>query len=1059
MSIKNYLFEIEIGNTPESYDVAIVSIAKGGGIGELNQIPLNVFGFDFEILDDLDLEKGFDIYSQDDKTIIFIVTVGERNVLNSLTGNLQSAFTTYLNKLSNKKIWLPLMGTGVGELSFEDSYLSTEKVLYEYEDYIKKYNCQITISFPKTSEAQKLYNSIAFKFDRLNKIEAENKNAIDNLEWVKDTLQIIQSKFKVSFYLVGTHWGNEDQSKRFYEEQIWENGYENGSFYDIVNEVKVGDVLIVKSTFAKDKKSILRIKAFGIVSVNPINGRELQVDWVNILEESYDIEGLGHYRNTISTINQDDLLPILMFMGSKNLEFLFYDIQLSKEVTTIAGLISDADIGEDYLDISKDTNAFARVMAAKSFEPPLAIALLGKWGSGKSFFMRKLKEDIQLLSKTNPQKGFCEAIAHIHFNAWSYMDANLWASIVTRIFEALDEYIKGTDLTKDEKNLIDEKLFLKLTLSKEELNDLKNKKESLTQRINLLEEEKTTLKKELQDRIDIIKKKTLLDIVKKVDEEFKVQEKIEDTLNKNPTFVNSVEKFEKIVPREYWENPTIFYNELKSIYTFLKAFFQRKKRLTNLLWFVVFSSLIIFILFFNNIVNLLLSWQDFTISTQYWLKITIIGGVFTRIIDTYLKLKKQIAPFWKIKEDYEAEKTNAIFELEQEEKALRLEIENYKEEIIQIDQQINNNKELIASIEFRIHNTLSTEALYTFIEKRANSEDYKKHLGIVSLIRKDFEILSGLLTGHHSELVTIAESQEFKELFRDKKPLERIILYIDDLDRCPEERVVEVLEAVNLLMAFPLFVVVVGIDPEWVTNALLKKHYLQFTGHIGKNKEKEKAIKVNKASIYLEKIFQIPFHLKSANTDNVKTMIRTLGNLQPKLIDINTINNTSKKSENKANDEKIVSNIKIDDVVKTPPVFLHKKNTLEALRFTENEILLLENMSGIIGNNPRVIKRFVNIYRVIKAHEDFTLNDYDEKEQITISFLLALAVGKYNYYLKPFEGYIDIPQYKTHTLTNLKTDLSLVYKEIENNEKLLSITFEQFNKHYQFIKRFTFNNI
>ena len=58
---------------------------------------------------------------------------------------------------------------------------------------------------------------------------------------------------------------------------------------------------------------------------------------------------------------------------------------------------------------------------------------------------------------------------------------------------------------------------------------------------------------------------------------------------------------------------------------------------------------------------------------------------------------------------------------------------------------------------------------------------------------------------------------EYREISEEfEKPLERIILYIDDLDRCPEERVVEVLEAVNLLMAFPLFIVIVGVDPRWV---------------------------------------------------------------------------------------------------------------------------------------------------------------------------------------------------------------------------------------------------
>ena len=55
--------------------------------------------------------------------------------------------------------------------------------------------------------------------------------------------------------------------------------------------------------------------------------------------------------------------------------------------------------------------------------------------------MRKLKEQITKLSANKADGIYCEGIAHIHFNAWSYMDSNLWASIVTKLFEELNEYI------------------------------------------------------------------------------------------------------------------------------------------------------------------------------------------------------------------------------------------------------------------------------------------------------------------------------------------------------------------------------------------------------------------------------------------------------------------------------------------------------------------------------------------------------------------------------------------------------------------------------------------
>jgi hypothetical protein len=42
--------------------------------------------------------------------------------------------------------------------------------------------------------------------------------------------------------------------------------------------------------------------------------------------------------------------------------------------------------------------------------------------------------------------------------------------------------------------------------------------------------------------------------------------------------------------------------------------------------------------------------------------------------------------------------------------------------------------------------------------------------------------------------------------------LSRIILHVDDLDRCPPHVVVDVLQAVHLLLCFPLFTVIVAVD-------------------------------------------------------------------------------------------------------------------------------------------------------------------------------------------------------------------------------------------------------
>lgn len=1076
--------QIKLGASPKEADVAIVSINSGGTVGELNQIVLNEYGFDKSILKKLNLGKGFDLIQLNGKAILFVVTVGIGNPINNLNENLKQAIAFHIQTLTNKKIWIPLMATGAGKLSYNESLRITLSVLENLKELITKSDCQFIISLPDDKKGKILYDQIKeSKLESLNIDSTINNNP-------KDVNNVIE-QLNANYYFVGVDWEGNNQTERFYKQGIWETGYDD-RLTGIIKNILVGDILIIKEPYAINNQSYNKIIAIGKVIENPMDGTSVNVDWI-VKKLSFEIEAIGYNSSTITTAHLDSVKEIFSKIKSVELQKIKPSFTVRKRAklenadteiinkpyaTTLPGLLSDVETGEDHLDIKKDVEAFARVIAAKSFEPPLAIALLGKWGSGKSFFMHKLKEDIQKLSKSNPQNAFCEGIAHVHFNAWSYMDANLWASIVTRIFEGLEDYIKSSGASDKKKKEIEEHLFQKLTISKDQLKELNGQKEKVDTHIKDLETKRGHIQVELNDKISSIRKSTLINILKKVDEDFKVKEKIEKTLIANPTFTDSAEKFEKIIPKEYWDNPEEFLKQLKSGYTFFKAFFSRDNIWINILWTLFFIAIVILVPLAVYFFNLQLSWQNFTLTKTQWIFISFNGAILTRGIDTFLKLKKQIAPFWKIKEDYETMKKNALFNFEQEEKALKLEIENSKEEIIILDKQITFNKELKANLEFKLKNALSTEALYTFIEKRANSEDYKKHLGIVSMIRKDFEILSGLLTGHKTELVTNAESEYFKNMFKNKKSLERIILYIDDLDRCPEERVVEVLEAVNLLMAFPLFVVVVGVDPRWVRTVLIKKHKNQFSENI----ENEDKIS---PSNYLEKIFQVPFHLKDADDSSIKNMIEKLAKTKHNLSVI--IKNGEQENSaipdsvnvdiaelNENDEQKITKTLNIPIVPKTDEIIIEEQ--IKALDITDKEIEQIKSITEIIGNNPRAIKRFVNIYRIVKTHEDFDYNeDIEKKELLTIMFLLALPMGKFKDLMESFESFLGKKTVDFETLNNYvnppsslggkkhddllsrKTELKMILQN--SGKKTLEINVTLFRKHNSFIKRFTFNNI
>lgn len=78
----------------------------------------------------------------------------------------------------------------------------------------------------------------------------------------------------------------------------------------------------------------------------------------------------------------------------------------------------------------------AAAIARKDTKLPLSIGLFGEWGSGKSYFMGLLRKQVKELASSG-DPAYNSGIVQIGFNAWSYADANLWASLGDEIFRQL----------------------------------------------------------------------------------------------------------------------------------------------------------------------------------------------------------------------------------------------------------------------------------------------------------------------------------------------------------------------------------------------------------------------------------------------------------------------------------------------------------------------------------------------------------------------------------------------------------------------------------------------
>ena len=129
----------------------------------------------------------------------------------------------------------------------------------------------------------------------------------------------------VSYWFVGALWDDGDQGSRFMADGIWENGYTEGQFSDLVRRMKAGDRISIKASFVQKRGlpfdvggrpvSAMRIKATGTVLQNLNDGRKVKVAWDRPFKprDWY----FYTYRSTIVEADIDNDL------GSRLVEFTF----------------------------------------------------------------------------------------------------------------------------------------------------------------------------------------------------------------------------------------------------------------------------------------------------------------------------------------------------------------------------------------------------------------------------------------------------------------------------------------------------------------------------------------------------------------------------------------------------------------------------------------------------------------------------------------------------------------------------------------------------------------
>lgn len=868
--------------------------------------------------------------------------------------------------------------------------------------------------------------------------------------------------------------------------------------YEFVHVMKPGDIVIAK----KGKRSYL---GYGVVKSNyyfvenePYGSRR-KVDW----------KTNGEWEETEHDIVSKTLTDITKYpeyverlRGLLGIELpTHYNEQDSISNFTPqnfkATVANDEAFGEDQLGFEEDAKAFARLIALKDTNPPLSIAVFGEWGSGKSFFMHLIEKELQRKARiheseeTTGQEAqpYYNGIATITFNAWSYIDSNLWASLVTRIFEGLDEYLRDYKKGDDELRSIRDELSHNLEIARKEqdhlqrqIDELESKKQELQGKREEHERNKTTYKSKLAE----LSKAKLLETVLGSGQYATARKAF-------------VDQYKKLSPEDGAGvnadlDPYTFQEVMADLQSFkglARSFFANKKANTQAFMLVLALMAVPVGLHFLQV--------DLSAVAQI-----VVSGLSPllvlahRIQRTFTKMKPAIKASLKLGSEIQKGLDEAELQYANETRRLEEAIASCEMQIEQAHQQVSHKEAHIQQLQKQQKHGLGQQAVAAFIEKKAGGSDYSKYLGVISIIRKDFETLSNLFGENQTGL----NQQDYLT-----KPLNRIVLFIDDLDRCPVEQVVEVLDAVKLLMCFDLFVVIVGVAPNWVRNSLLKKHYAQF-GQMNRDVDSLTHVPPVNPLNYLEKIFQIPYHLRIPGAALREQYVRSLFDsikAHPEPIEREEPDSTTSEPPSteiheqekgvgvrgirpnqsfiedirvETSDTQEGEETAIENDVQDQPVELSALNQeatldMDFYRMTEEELNVVAKTSILVGSNPRTVKRFANLYRLLRVNAMIQqLWSTDKQGQLKTLVLLAILNGDCSEMAEPLDQAFGVDNmdktlkdvliqtkgdYPKNDIPNLANTLIWRSEEHTELERVFQILFTEFKDYHNLIRQYSFS--
>ncbi len=191
--------------------------------------------------------------------------------------------------------------------------------------------------------------------------------------------------------------------------------------------------------------------------------------------------------------------------------------------------------------------------------------------------------------------------------------------------------------------------------------------------------------------------------------------------------------------------------------------------------------------------------------------------------------------------------------------------------------------------------------------------------------------------------------KEFQSALKDEE-IKRVVVLIDDLDRCQPDRIIETLEAVKLFLSVDKSTFIVAADENVIQYAIKRKYPKIDNFNIELDKE------------YIEKIIQIPIQIPELSSKDIQNYLLLL--VMQKYLKSEIFENLISKIEEKklTIGETVISFEQIKEIISDNTECYNEGMKSECQEVVEVILQIRAIVAHTLKGNPRQAKRFLNAF-------------------------------------------------------------------------------------------------